>query len=149
MLKKITDLKNLISLVNRLIARKRIQQLNEQKQEAFEQFDKNQERLLILFKAVLKNHNYLSSINGSREVADDTSRIFMIDAVNTSDTYIVLRNSEGIYLEFYIEKPKAFIFKEEFDKTVKKKSLRDKIEKKKELGKFLDSLIEIEKKKNK
>jgi len=147
MIKKIRSLKNLITLVNRIIAKKRIQQLNNQKKEVFEHFDKNQERLLTLFKAVLKNHTYISNINGNREVADETSTFYMRDAANSTDTYIVLRNSEGIYLEFYIERPKAFLFKEEFDKIVKRKSLHEKIEKKKELGKFLDELIEMENKK--
>lgn len=140
------NLTSLVGIVNRVIARRKIQQLNDQKAEAFQHFDKNQEKLLTLLKAVLKNHNYLSNVNDTREVADDNSKIYIKDCLNNSDTHIVLRNSQGIYLEFYVEKEKAFLFKEEFDKVSKRKSLVDKIEKKKELGKFLDDLIEIEKK---
>jgi len=142
-------IKRMIHLINRFIAKKVVANNIKQREDILKNLDKSEEKLFELFKAVLKHHSHISKYDGYREVSDNLTSILLTDAGTTSETYIMIKKKDGTLLEFFINNKKASIFKEEFDKAIKRMSIKHLLEKKKGMEKHLDDMIEKENKKDK
>lgn len=137
----------MVNWIGRFIAKRKALRNSKHKDMVIQDLDKNESKLFELFKIVLKNHTYICKFDSDREVHDTLTSILITDSVASNEMCILVKKNDGITLEFFLNSQKSYLFKDDFDKVIKRLSIRHSFDKKKGLEKHLDELIIKENKK--